>query len=63
MIDDIHIEDFELRLKKVEDKIIDQEAEIWGLVHTLKDLRKMNSLGKTKEIADEIELIMKRHTL
>jgi hypothetical protein len=41
------------------DQITNLESEIIALVRTLETIKKMNSLGKTKEIADEIETILK----
>jgi hypothetical protein len=41
------------------DQITNLESEIIALVRTLEAIKKMNSLGKNKEIADEIETILK----
>jgi len=40
------------------DQITSLQGEIIALIRTLEDIKKMNSLGKTKEIADEIERIL-----
>jgi soluble cytochrome b562 len=40
------------------DKITDLESEVMSLVRTLDDIKKLLSLGKSKEIADEIERVM-----
>jgi len=38
--------------------ITDLQSEIMALILTLEDIKKMNSLGKTKQIADEIDRIL-----
>jgi hypothetical protein len=43
---------------KSEHKIIDLESQIIALLRSLDEIKKMNSLGKTKQIADEIEKIL-----
>jgi hypothetical protein len=40
------------------DQITSLQSEIIALIRTLEDIKKMNSLGKTKEISDEIERIL-----
>lgn len=40
------------------DQITSLQSEIIALIRTLEYIKKMNSLGKTKEIADEIERIL-----
>jgi len=44
---------------KSEEKTIELIGQIIALLKSLEDIKKMNSLGKTKEIADEIETILK----
>lgn len=41
-----------------EPTLTDLQSEIMALLLTLEDITKMNSLGKTKEIADEINRIL-----
>jgi len=38
--------------------ITDLQSDIIALIRTLEDIKKMNSLGKTKQIADEIDRIL-----
>ena len=40
------------------DKITNLESEIIALIRTLEDIKKLLSLGKDKEIADEIDRIL-----
>ena len=43
------------------DQITNLQSEIISLLRSLEDIKKMNSLGKTKEIADEIETIINHY--
>ena len=41
-----------------EEKITDLKSQIMSLLKSLKEIKKMNSFGKTKQIADEIQTIL-----
>jgi len=43
---------------KSEEKIIDLESQIMSLLKSLDEIKNMNSFGKTKQIADEIQTIL-----
>jgi hypothetical protein len=42
-------------------RIIYLEGELAFLIHTLENIQSYNTLGKTKQIADEINPILKHH--
>jgi len=44
--------------KQEQNRNYDLQEEIKCLLHSLEDIKKMNSLGKTKQIADEIDRIL-----
>jgi hypothetical protein len=41
-----------------DDNITNLQSEIIALVRTLEDIEKLNTLGKTKQIADEIRQVL-----
>jgi len=41
-----------------EDCVTNLQSEIIALVRTLEDIQKLNTLGKTKQIADEIRQVL-----
>ncbi len=43
------------------DQVTDLQNEIISLLRTLEEIKRMNSLGKTKEIADQIETILNHY--
>jgi hypothetical protein len=40
------------------DEITNLQSEIIALIRTLEDINKLNTLGKTKQIADEIDKVL-----
>ncbi len=57
-IDSHEIERYELRIRLMEDKIIDQKAIIHHLVAVVEELQRCNTYGKTKQLADKAREIL-----
>ena len=51
-IDSHELDRYELRLRLMEDKIIDQRAIINHLVSVIDELKRCNTYGKTKQLSD-----------
>jgi Na+-transporting NADH:ubiquinone oxidoreductase subunit NqrD len=51
-IDSHELDRYELRLRLMEDKIIDQKAIINHLVSVIDELKRCNTYGKTKQLSD-----------
>lgn len=51
-IDSHELDRYELRLRLMEDKIIDQKAIINRLVSVIDELKRCNTYGKTKQLSD-----------
>jgi hypothetical protein len=58
---DEYMETLEKKVTALEKRCEAQEQEFFSLLEIIKDIRMMNSFGKTKDIADEIDLILKNH--
>jgi hypothetical protein len=59
--DDQYMETLVKRVASAEKRCEAQEEAFFALLEIIKDIRMMNSFGKTKDIADEIDLILKHH--
>jgi uncharacterized protein Yka (UPF0111/DUF47 family) len=46
---------------KSEDQILHLQAELDGVLRSLEDIKKLLSMGKSKEIYDEINTILKHY--
>ena len=62
MNNDEYMETLEKKIASLDEKIEAQEQEFFTLLEVLKDIRMMNSFGKTKDIADEIDSLIKKYT-
>ena len=58
---DNYIEFLDSKITALEKKSEAQEREFFAVLEIIKDIRMMNSLGKTKEIADEIDALLNHH--
>jgi hypothetical protein len=58
---DEYIEMLEKKISSLEEICNAHEQEFFALLEVIKDIRMMNSYGKTKEIADEIDTILTHH--
>ena len=56
------MESLEKKIASLEKKLEAQEQEFFTLLDVIKDIRMMNSFGKTKDIADEIDSLIKKYT-
>jgi hypothetical protein len=56
------METLEKKIASLDKKIEEQEQEFFTLLEVLKDIRMMNSFGKTRDIADEIDSLIKKYT-
>ena len=61
MNNDEYMENLEKKVASLERRCEAQEQEFFTLLDILKDINWMNSHGKTKEIADEIESILTKY--
>lgn len=61
MTDNDEYIELEKKIASLEKRCEAQEQEFFTLLDILKDINWMNSHGKTKEIADEIEMILTKH--
>jgi hypothetical protein len=61
MTNDEYMETLVKRVASAEKRCEAQEEAFFALLEIIKDIRMMNSFGKTKDIADEIDLILKHH--
>jgi hypothetical protein len=61
MNDNDEYTELEKKVASLEKRCEAQEQEFFTLLDILKDIRMMNSFGKTKDIADEIEMILTKH--
>jgi len=59
---DEYMETLEKKITALEKKCEVQEQEFFTLLEVIKDIRMMNSFGKTKDIADEIDSLIKKYT-
>ena len=59
---DEYMESLEKKIASLEKKLEAQEQEFFTLLDVIKDIRMMNSFGKTKDIADEIDSLIKKYT-
>jgi uncharacterized coiled-coil protein SlyX len=59
---DEYMESLEKKIASLEKRLEAQEQEFFTLLDVIKDIRMMNSFGKTKDIADEIDLLIKKYT-
>jgi len=62
MTNDEHTEALEKKIASFEEQLEAQKQEFFTVLEIIKEIRMMNSFGKTKEIADEIEALINRHT-
>ena len=61
MTNDEYTEALEKKIAACEKKLEAQEQEFFTILEIIKDIGMMNSFGKTKDIADEIEALINRH--
>lgn len=59
---DEYMESLEKKITSLEKRLEAQEQEFFTLLDVIKDIRMMNSFGKTKDIADEIDSLIKKYT-
>jgi hypothetical protein len=59
---DEYMETLETKITSLEKKVEVQEREFFLILEILKDIRMMNSYGKTKDVADEIDALIKKYT-
>lgn len=59
---DEYMETLEKKITSLEKKVEVQEREFFLILEILKDIRMMNSYGKTKDVADEIDALIKKYT-
>lgn len=57
-----YLESLEQKISALEKRTEAQTQEFFTVLEIIKDIRMMSSLGKTKEIADEIDALINRHT-
>jgi phage anti-repressor protein len=59
---DEYMETLEKRVASAEKRCEALEQEFFILIDVIKDIRMMNSFGKTKDIADEIDSLIKKYS-
>ena len=59
---DEYIETLEKKITSLEKKVEAQEQEFFTLLEVIKCISMMNSYGKTKDVADEIDSLIKKYT-
>jgi len=57
-----YLESMERKISALEKRTEAQTQEFFTVLEIIKDIRMMNSFGKTKDIADEIDALINRHT-